>query len=248
MEIKEEEIFFSKNSVDRGIKLSKNFETRSCEETQELYNMIKDSVSCAQDPQNTDSDKALAFIVFIFDPLIRKIASKIYPHVRDYEEYEDTLQETYVTFIHLVYGYNPNISTFPYYIRNMLPRRVKAWSQKTRKKSSYPVDVAIVDSTFADPSMDNRDGVYDRYNSLIFQREYEQFILKRAEKKAKSDTVKEVCYNYFLGHKSCRQISVGLGVSYHAVYEVIGRLRRELEVFLKENCFVDPDFWEECKK
>lgn len=228
-------------NYDRGVLLSKSFETRTNDETYELYSLIKESVLCAQDPQNENSDKALAFVTYIFDPLIRKVAAKIYPHVKNYEEFEDTLQETYVTFINLVYGYDPNIATFPYYIGNMLPRQVKAWSQKTRKKSSIPVDVVIVDNKIADPIMDHKDAVYERYNNYILEKEYEEFILQRAEKKAKSSTVREVCYNYFLGSKSCSAIAQDLSISYHAVYEVVGRIRRELEVFLKGNCFSDPD-------
>jgi RNA polymerase sigma factor (sigma-70 family) len=228
---------------EKGVRLSKSFNTRTQDETYELYDLIKDAVLCAQNPQNMDSDKALQFVVQAFDPLIRKVASRIYLHVKDFEEFEDTLQEAYVTFINLVYGYDPNIATFPYYIRNMLPRQVKAWSQKTRKRTSTPVDVVIVDNALVDPAYDNKDSVYERYNSMIFQKEYEDFILERAEKKAKSDTVKEVCYNYFLGAKSCSTIAMDLGISYHAVYEVLQRVKRELQDFMQDSCFADPEFW-----
>ncbi len=235
-------ISFNDTGYKRGINLSKNFQVRTSEETTELYALIKEAVLLAQDPQNMNADESLAFVIYIFDPLIRKVASKIYPHIKDYEEYDDTLQETYVTFIHLVYGYDPNIATFPYYVRNMLPRQVRAWSQRTRKKSSCPVDMIIVDNKLVDPTLNKQDAVYDRYNSLIFEKEYEDFILQRAKKKAKSDTVKEVCYNYFLGKLTCSQIADKLGISYHAVYEVIQRINKELKVFLSENSFTGITF------
>lgn len=243
MDIVEVTDSFQEESFDKSAKLSRNFETRTAIETQELYETIKSAVICAQDPQNEDSDKALAFIVYVFNPLIKKIASKIYLYIKDYEEYEDTLQETYAIFIKLVYGYNPMIATFPYYIRDMLPRQVKAWSQRTKKKSQFPLDTLVVNQFLADPLMSTQDNVYSRHNSYVLHQEYEEFIKKRAEKKTiKTSTVKEVCYNYFLGHSTCTEISKKLGISYHAVYEVIHRIRDELKIFLEDNCYTEFDF------
>lgn len=239
MDIQEQQISLNEKSLDKNAKVSRNFENRTELETQELYDTIKEAVLCAQDPQNDDSDKALAFIVFVFDPLIRKIAGKIYFYIKDCEEYEDILQETYATFIRLVYGYNPSISAFPYYIKNMLPRQVKAWSQRTKRKSYIPVDTVIVDNAIADPFMNSKDSVYERYNSYVMQEEYKEFIMQRAERKTKSNTVKEVCYNYFLGSSSCTQLAKKLGISYHAVYEIIQRIKLELQVFLEENTLTE---------
>lgn len=233
---------FSEETFTKGAKLSRSFETRTQVETQELYDTIKNAVLCSQNPQNADSDKALQFIVFVFDPLIKKIASKLYLYIKDYEEYEDILQETYATFIRLVYGYNPSISAFPYYIRNMLPRQVKAWSQRTKKRSYFPIDTVIVDNALADPHLNTKDNVYDRYNSYIVDGEIEEFILQRAEKKAKSDTVREVCYNYFLGGMTCTTLAKKLNISYHAVYEIINRIKAELQIFVQESSFTEFEF------
>jgi RNA polymerase sigma factor (sigma-70 family) len=222
---------------EKGVELSRNFKKRTSEQTSELYRLIKQAVMDAQDPQHPESDKALLFITVLFDPLVKKVSSRIYPFVSKYEEFEDVLQETYAAFINLVYQYNPLISSFPYYVNNMLPKQVKAWSQKTRKKASSPIDVTIVDNRLVDPMMDSKDTVYDKYNGLILEKEYEEFILKRAEKKAKSGTVKEVCYSYFLGGDTCSQIAERLNISYHAVYEVIKRIEKELRKFLEEDSF-----------
>ena len=81
-------VYFSDKEYRRGVNLSKNFQARTSEETTELYVLIKEAVLSAQDPQNLNADESLAFVIFIFDPLIRKVASKIYPHIKDYEEFD----------------------------------------------------------------------------------------------------------------------------------------------------------------
>jgi DNA-directed RNA polymerase specialized sigma24 family protein len=172
--------------LDRGISLSRNFKTRSKEQTSELYILIQNAVLEAQDPQNELADNSLQFIVLVFEPLIKKIATKIYPQVSKHEEFEDILQETYVTFLGLLYAYNPLIASFPYYINKMLPQQVKAWGQKVKKKWSPPVDIVTVDNLLIDPFSNNRDKSYDRYHSYILIQEYETFILERAKKPAKS--------------------------------------------------------------
>lgn len=219
---------------EEGIKLSRNYSSRTESQSNELYKLIQDAAIEAQNPQSRESDKALEFLTFAFTPLVKKTASKIYPHLVRFAEYDDVLQETYSLFITLVYSYNPSIASFPYYIQKMLPQQVRAWSQKARKKFSASIDFVVIDNLIADPLLDGKDAVYARYHTSILAQEYEDFILSRAEKKAKSVTVKEVCYNYFLGKETCVQISERLGISYHAVYEVIKRLEKEIRRFLEE--------------
>jgi len=225
-------------NLERGVQLSRKFKQRSKSETNELYQLIQSAALEAQDPQNASAEDSLKFVVLVFEPLIKKIATKIYPQVSRHQEFEDILQETYVTFLGLVYAYNPLIASFPYYINKMLVQQVRAWGQKTSRKWAPPVDIVAADNLLSNHSVNNQDKAYETYHSYILMQEYEEFILARAEKPAKSGTVKAVCYDYFLGRKTCMQIAKSRGISYHAVYEVIKRIERDLKEFLQKDSFL----------
>lgn len=223
---------------NEGINLSKNYGSRTKEQAAYLYSLIQSAVISAQDTTNPESDSALKFIMYVFTPLIKKTAAKVYPHVSKFEEFDDVMQETYCHFLNLVYSYNPSIATFPYFINKMLSQQVRAWSQKKRKGYCSPVDISVMSNTIVDYMFGDNNAVFDYYHNSMLEQEYEDFILLKAEKKSKSCTVKQVCFNYFLGKKTCTEIAADLGISYHAVYEVIKRIEKELKDFLENESII----------
>lgn len=229
----------SMDDFEQGLNLSRNFKQRTKQETTHLYSLIQWAVLEAQDPQSKNSEASLAFITSVFEPLIRKVATRIYPQIYKHEEFNDILQETYVTFLQLVYAYDPVISSFPYYVSKMLPQQVKAWSNRVSKRTASPIDITILENYLTDPLLEDKSKSSSRYESYVLMQEYEEFILLRAQKKAKSDTVKQVCYDYFLGGKTCSEIAEERNISYHAVYEVIKRIERELRKFLQDHAYMD---------
>lgn len=223
----------------QGCKISKNYENRTAQETTTLYTTIQDAVALVQFYEGKDaSAEPLSFLTEVFKPLIIKSANIVHKYIYKHEQLDDVIQQSYLYFIELVYNYDPSISQFSYYIKSMLERQLRAWSKKQTKHLPVSIDVSIINNLLVDPSLCDVDTVYLKFNELILKDELNNFMEERANRKARSSTVKEVCYKYFLGTHSCKQIAEELSISYHAVYEVIKRIEKEYRVFLEQNSLI----------
>jgi RNA polymerase sigma factor (sigma-70 family) len=227
----------NKADYKEAIRLSRAFNNRSVEDTKKLYSTIQKAVHLAQKKEGVESENALSFLIEVYEPYIKKISGKYFTYVSNPLEYEDVLQEVYVIFLVLTYKYDKLISSFSYYINLMLPQYMNVWLQKITQTYSIPVDIKIIESTVSHPSLDTADKVYDYLNGTILEREYIHFIEERAKKNSRSNTVKEVCDKIFLGNTTCSELAQELGISYHAVYEIINKIKKELRFFFNSNRF-----------
>lgn len=221
-----------------GLTLSKNYVTRTKEEDSQLYEIIQFASTSIVQNNTAIIDKSLQFLALTFEPLIKKLAYQYHSQVSHAEEYEDVLQEVYTMFITLVYKYNPERASFSYYIHDMLPRYMYSWVQKIHLHSLINCE-SVEEYALSDPYLKDQDSVYDIFDSLILAQEYEEFILNRATRNVRSNTVPQVCYHYFLDKKTCSEIAVELGISYQAVREVINKIKKELKEFFSDNLFTD---------
>ena len=220
-----------------AMRLSRNFNNRSVEETKKLYGTIQKAVAFAQRKNGKDSELAMAFLLEVYEPYVKKIAGRYYPYVENPMEFDDVFQEVCVIFLLLTYKYNKDIASFSYYINLMLPQYMNVWIQKINSIKITPVDIKVIESTLSHPAFDTSEKVFDYFNGLIFEKEYTTFIQKRSERSSRSNTVKEVCHKIFLGNTTCSELANELGISYHAVYEIINKIKKELVVFFNQNNF-----------
>ncbi len=221
-----------------GVSISRNFEGRSINDTTQLYEIIKVAVSLAQDPtQGIRHKRAVDFLAKIFQPFIKKWSSKVYQNLKGIVDYADVLQESYALFFTLLERYNSSISQFSYYISIMLPQHLNRWAEKEIIYKNVNISVNIKDFDLVDPNLGTSKLVEDYLLSFVLTGEYIEFILQRAEKQSRSTTVKEVCNKFFLGKSTCSEIARELGISYHAVYEIIGKIKVELIGFFYKNAF-----------
>jgi RNA polymerase sigma factor (sigma-70 family) len=219
--------------------ISKNYQKRTQAQSATLYSTIQDAVETGQVFKGqVESDEPLLFLTEVFKPLILKSASIVHKFVYKHEQLDDVIQQGYVQFLELVYAYDPSISQFSYYIKSMLERQLRAWSKKQSRYTVTSMDSSIINNILVDPSLCDMHTVYIQFNELILRDEMQDFMEERANRKARSATVKEVCYKYFLGTHSCKKIAEELDISYHAVYEVIKRIEKEYRVFLEQNSLI----------
>jgi len=228
-----------KDKYNLGVNISKNFEKRNDEDTQLLYKIIQEAAELVQQGTDKQKDVAMGFVVSVYEPYIKKLSSKIYQKIKKYVEYDDVLQETYTIFIQLIYRYKKEMASFSYYITFVLPQHMYVWSTKVKKSYQAPIDTSILEEKMTNPFLKDEEEVFDYLVSRILENDYVAFIEHRAKKKSRSPTVERVCYDYFLGSKSCSTIANDLGISYHAVYEIIGKIKKELKNFLNESIFTD---------
>jgi len=222
----------------RGISLSRNFEGRSSRDTEQLYEIIKIAVSLAQDTsKGVINKKAVDFLAKLFQPFIKKWSAKVYQNLKGIVDYSDVLQETYTLFFTLLKKYDSSVSQFSYYIKVMLPQHLVRWAEKEIIYSNINVSVNIGDYDIIDPNLNTSESVEDYLLAFVLTGEYMKFIMRRAERQSRSNTVKEVCYKFFLGKNSCSEIAKELGISYHAVYEIIGKIKNELVIFFYNSEF-----------
>jgi DNA-directed RNA polymerase specialized sigma24 family protein len=227
---------------DVGMQISRNFENRNSDETHLLYEIILDAVEIIQDDGNDNKktfDSAMSFIVSVYEPYIKKVASKIFQKNNSALEFCDILQEAYVIFIQLIYKYRKEESSFSYYITFMLPQHLYVWSKRLNKINSIAVDYNILENILQNSTSNSKVDMYDYFNFKILEQDYIEFIKRRAEKKSSSSTLSVVCYKYFLGKETCSNIATELNISYHAVYEIINKIKKELKYFLHKNEFTD---------
>lgn len=221
-----------------GMFISRNFEERSLTDTEKLYETIKVAVALAQDPsQGIKHKKAIDFLAKLFQPFIKKWSSKVYQNLKGIIDYADVLQETYALFFTLLAKYNPAVSQFSYYIKVMLPQHLNRWAEKEIVYNNINISVNLRDYDVIDPNLGTSELVEDYLIAFVLTSEYIDFITQRAERQSRSSTVKEVCHKYFLGKSTCSEIARELGISYHAVYEIIGKIKVELMVFFCDSAF-----------
>lgn len=225
--------------VETYVKLSKNFKSRSKEESECLYSYIQSLLDDVKDGTEKAKKEAIDDLIILFNPIILKFSSLYYSKVKDQYEYEDVLQEGYCIFIACCYSYRKELSSFPYYIKDNFPRYFHSWAKNVWKQSDRINDEPFTDT--AHPLFDDDDKVFSRLLEDLFKREYVAFITNLSNKYSKTDTYKTVCDDYFLGGKSCKDIADSLNISYHAVYDCIGKIKRDLNYFIKNN--VNFDFY-----
>ena len=224
---------------EEGISISRKYKSRQDATTERLYDIIKKAIILVQAGSNGEREEASAFLARLYRPHVRKVAKKVYRNLKGIVEYTDVLQEAYTLFLVLLEKYNSDISAFSYYIGKMLPAHLSRWAEKEIFQSSFNITTDMKEYAVADPTLGDRDLVDAYLNSYVFTQEYENFIMDRAEKHSRSNTGKVVCHRFFLGGSSCSVIAKDLGISYHAVYEIIGRIKDELKEFLMDNAFTD---------
>lgn len=219
--------------------LSRAFSKRSLADSQKLYAYINRAVSEANDVEHPQSQRSIDFIIKLYEPYIKKVSTSVYMKLRTHYAFEDIFQEITVIFLKLLYRYKEKKSSFSYYMYNFLPQYVKLWVNQQNKVSWSSVDHTILENTI-NPMFEFFD-VADYYHAAMLEEECIKFIKERSLKFARSNTVFEVCTNYFLGNQTCSEISDNLNISYHAVYEVINKIKKELYEFLKTSKFYDSD-------
>jgi len=219
-----------------ALALSRKFNTRNIEETKKLYSIIQDAVALAQkEGDSRDTEEAISFLTKVYEPYLKTIAGKYYPYVETKLEFEDVLHEVYVIFLILLGRYDSMIASFSYFIKKMLPKNVYVWVDKLRSKKYITIDVQSVEDTLFYLNMEDCDTVFEYFNTAILEKEYIDFIIERSKKSNRSDTVRQVCNKIFLGSMTCSELANELDITYHAVYEVMNKIKRELMFFFGEN-------------
>jgi len=221
-----------------GINLSRNFNKNTNKETTKLYDIIKYAINIIQNIgiyKQRRRDKAISFITELYEPLIRKVSAKIYYILKSTVDYEDILQETYSMFLVLLDKYDPERASFSYYINTMLPQHMNRWAEKESNYRNINIPVNVSEYVIVDPLLSDSEQVFDRLNAFLISKEYTKFVQHRSKKQSRSDTVRIVCEEYFLGKNSCSDIARQLNISYNAVYEIINKIKRELCIFFSTN-------------
>lgn len=216
-----------------GLELSKNFKERTETETELLNEIILSAIQLVH-TDDKHKDIAINFLVTIYEPLIKKSASKVYSKFKSILEYEDVLQECYLLFLKLVNKFKNNEAPFSWYINYFLPQTLYVWGRSVRKNQHVQMDFNSdlpYEHAFSNY---NRDSM-EEFDFYILEKEYIAFMQERATKKSKSDTTRIVCEKFFLGGANCTEISHDIGISYQAVYEIINRIKAEFKVFLQES-------------
>lgn len=223
--------------INDALKISRDYACRTASESNNLYGYISGLITAVKTGNDKDARESLNSLIELFKPAIFNIIRVMYPKVYGAIEFDDFMQECYCIFISLVYAYDPTISKFPHYIKVMLPKYVSAWSQKTIKKSRNVIPLEDMD--IANPYSEDADTAINRLLAHVYYEEYTQFIENYAKKSTKTDTLKAVCYRHFLGQDSCRTIAEDLNISYHAVYDYISKIKKELNYYIKHSPLFD---------
>ena len=220
--------------------ISRRHKTRNSEEAEELYNYI---YLLVQDVQGTDdkaAKEAITCLVELFKPKIYKVVKFLYPVYRSIMELDDFVQECHIEFIALVMNYNPELSKFSHYIDIMLHQNVRSHIKQQAKHLFNTVDIS--DMELSHPDYADGDASMQRFLAHMYSDEYIKFITAYSKKATKTDTLKVVCDKYFLGNNSCKEIAEELNISYHAVYDYITKIKKELNYFIRHNPMFDYYF------
>jgi RNA polymerase sigma factor (sigma-70 family) len=204
-----------------------------------LYGIIQQALIFAKDAESPQSAPSLEFLVKVYEPFIVKVSKSLYQKMSLKEEFNDILQLTYEVFLKLVYNYNPDIASFSYYIKKMLLQHTREYIKKYTISYSVPICSIVIENCMFDPYLSDEDKVYDIFNSYILEKEYIEFIKEKATQISRRKTIHEVCYRHFLNKESCSEIAAGLNITYHAVYQVIEKIKADLIQFFNRSKFCD---------
>lgn len=194
----------------------------------------------AQEGDDQEAKEAIAFLTRVYEPYVKTIAGRYYSYVETQYEFNDVLNEVYAIFLTLLNKYDSMLASFSYYIKKMLPKNVYVWADKVNSSKYVTMDISVVENTLYYMGADDCDQTYEYLNTTILEKEYVDFIIDRSKKSNRSDTVRQVCMNIFLGNKTVSELADDLGITYHAVYEVMNKIKRELMYFFGDNrysCF-----------
>lgn len=223
--------------MQKILELSRNYRNRTAEESAYLYSYINLLVRDSKGGDDKLAKDALNELIILFKPKIYDTTRKYFKYVKDYMEIDDFMQESYAIFIALVIKHDPSISSFLYYVKEMYPKYVWSWVEKTCRDHKKVTDLGDLDVPH--PDYDTDDKVFSRLMANSYEKEYVDFINAIAEKETKTPTLKAVCNRYFLGTSTCRELASDLGISYHAVYDYITKIKRELNYHLKNSPHFD---------
>lgn len=222
-----------------ALKLSRSFNNRSKENSEKLYAYIALAVKEAQDPTNLTSKQSVDFLVKLYEPFIKKVSYTMFKSLKKQIEFQDAFQETVEIFLSLLYKYKADLAAFSYYIYRFLPQYLRLRIAHAVQLQQTPVDSIIIEVMLSNGIEQSGFDQFDLFDIPLLEKEYIAFIQKRSLKESKSGTMKEVCNNYFLGHKTCSEIAQDLNISYHAVYEIINKIKVELIDFLKNSPYYE---------
>ena len=230
----------SEKLYNQGIEISKNYDNRDLEATKILYVLLQEASLKAQiGLTQKEKDRALTFLVEVFTPLVTKVASKIYQKYNSAQEYEDVLQDTYLTYILLIKKYDYNKATFAYFIKDNLERSMNTHAKRYYSTNTIPTDSVELETMMNESLKEKREDPFNAFDELILKQEYDVFIKEQAEKKSKTDTNRIVCERYFLGKETVQTIANDMGLSYQAIYLITKRIKKELEYFFHYSKFSD---------
>ena len=192
------------------------------------------------------SRRSIEYLTWVCNPKIKKVAGYVYKQSAAFLEYEDVLQETYLNFLSLIRKYDESRSSFLYFISYNLPAYMSIWKQKMRP------DKVVGGKTFMEVALDSetQEAILcptfdlsesdDVFIGIMFQKAYIEFIQERSERPSRSGTLKTVCEDFFLGHKTCTEIAKECNISYHAVYDIIQKIKVELLEHIKNCAYSNP--------
>lgn len=223
----------------QGLDLSRHYDSRDIEATKILYVLLQEASLKAQIGTLKEKDKALAFLVEAFTPLVKKIASKIYNKYQDSQEFEDVLQDTYYIYLLLIEKYDFNKSTFAYFIKDNLERSMRTHAKRYYEHNNIPTEDTEIEILLNESIQHSNQDSFDEYDEMILRQEYEAFIKEQSTKKSKTDTIRIVCERYFLGKESIQTIANDTGLTYQAIYLITKRIHKELEYFFHYSKFSD---------
>lgn len=232
-----------KQETEEYLRISKDYKSRSKEETECLYAYIASLLDDVNGGNEKDISDAINDLIVLFKPIILKFSSYYYSKVKEQYEYDDVVQEGYLLFISCIYNYNKELSAFPHYIKDNYPKYFYTWAKNIWKYSDKISDAPFDDMVH--PHYDEDDKVFSRLLEDLYAREYTQFITNLSQKYSKTDTHRIVCEDYFLGNRSCLDIATELNISYHAVYDCIRKIKRDFNYYIKNNknfdCYFGSD-------
>jgi len=224
-----------------ALQLSRSFHNRTKEKSERLYLYIATAVKEAQDPSLPTSMKSVDFLVKLYEPFIKNTSYKYFSTLKKQLEFQDAFQETVEVFLKLLYKYKSDLASFSYYIYRFLPQYMKIRVTHELRLQQLPIDNVMMEALLTAGTEHNCFDQFDFFDIPLLEKEYVAFIQKRSLKESKSGTMKEVCNSFFLGNKTCAEIAEERNISYHAVYEIINKIKVELADFLRASRYYDND-------
>jgi len=224
--------------INSAMSISRNHKNRTCDESTALFDYISLLVEEAKGEDDKIARDAMNQLLMLFKPKIFSLVKEHYPEVASICEFDDFMQDCYLQFVSLVHNYNPELSRFPNYIKTMMTYCIKSQVKSCRKNyKRFGNSVNIDDVEIAES--DDSSSAMTQLLRTMYNKEYEEFIKNYANKRSKTNTLRTVCYRYFLSDEKCKDIAASLGIRYHAVYDCISKIKKELNYHLKHSDMFD---------